>query len=666
MNQSAVIPMIGAQVWIEPHHTREQIDLWMRILAEHRMPLARIWIFRREVEPNPEQWDFSRCDTVFDSAQAHGVRIVATLTPWEGLPSTEKELAQAEIYIHNTVRRYRNHAALDTWILINEPGWIPKVDALSSERFRYWLETRYRDIEALNAAWHVRHASFAEVTIDVQASGQTWAQPSTFIDWFAFSRFHLTFQLQSWADAVRAEDADHPIHVNPHGLIGNLARMADDLPSWRSFLGSLGASIHPAWHFWALRREQFPLGVAFVCSLIHGASEPAPFWITELQGGNNIYSSVRPLYPTPENIAQWVWTGIGSGAERTIFWLLNSREQGVEAGEWSMLDYQNRPTERLETAGRIAGLIQEHSAFFAGAVSVSAPVTILLSLETMTLQERFHVDDSPVRDRNAHVFEALSLYQCLHELGVSARIKHIHDFQWDDSSIQGHLLILPHVSAMTLEQARNISAFVKKGNTVLATGLTGFYDEYCRVWPLGDFPLAETFGGTFKEVRHLGDKAFLTLTQPKVTLPSCDWIADIDNGSGEVLAADGKRVLAVRNASSKGEAIWVPSPIGLGAWAGDRAPLTSLLSHLSESIRRDLPFRFENPCQNLTLRIMQNGSVFLTVLVNGGDATTTTRLVHPDGLMPSVLWGRPDAMSSRASWTIEAQETLVILWKKIG
>jgi hypothetical protein len=104
----------------------------------------------------------------------------------------------------------------------------------------------------------------------------------------------------------------------------------------------------------------------------------------------------------------------------------------------------------------------------------------------------------------------------------------------------------------------------------------------------------------------------------------------------------------------------------LGAWAGDRAPLTSLLSHLSESIRRDLPFRFENPCQNLTLRIMQNGSVFLTVLVNGGDATTTTRLVHPDGLMPSVLWGRPDAMSSRASWTIEAQETLVILWKKIG
>jgi len=54
----------------------------------------------------------------------------------------------------------------------------------------------------------------------------------------------------------------------------------------------------------------------------------------------------------------------------------------------------------------------------------------------MTLQNRFHVDNSPVRDQNAHVREALSIYQCLHELGVSARIKHIHDFPWDDSTIQ--------------------------------------------------------------------------------------------------------------------------------------------------------------------------------------------------------------------------------------
>ncbi len=673
MNHSPSLPLIGAQIWIEPHHTQEQIDHWMQILADHQMPLTRIWIFWREVESEADRWDFSHYDRVFNSALVQDVRIVATLTPCGGpvhrgyaaliqddrLPATREEQEQAALYIRETVRHFRNHAALDSWILINEPGWQPKLTPLSLENFRKWLEIRYRKIDALNAAWHSRHASFADVIADVTPPIRDWAHPVPFIDWLAFSRTDLTSQLQDWAATVRAEDPAHPIHVNPHGLVGNLAASADDLPSWRPFLDSLGASIHPSWHFSLLRPDQFPLGVAFVCGLIRGASEPLPFWVTELQGGNNLHSSVRPMCPTPESIAQWLWTGIGCGAERTIFWLLNSREKGYEAGEWSMLDLRNRPTERLEAAGKIARIVREQAAFFASARAVPSPITILLSLETMTLQERYHVGDSPMRNRNAHLTEALALYECLNELGFHPQIKHIDDFAWE--STENHLLILPHVTSLTLAQSEKIAAFAKKKTTILATGLTGFYDEEGKVWPLEKFPLSATFGADFKEVRHLGSQASITLDKAKLTLPACDWIAEIENYSAEVLASDNDRVLAVCNASNKGEVFWIPSPIGVGAWIGDRSPLTAFLASLVSELPAAHPFRFKNPSRHITLRVMQSGDAFLTILINGGDSEETVRITPLGTWNSTVLWGNPQ-MNLPTSWTIAKQGSLALLW----
>ena len=87
--------------------------------------------------------------------------------------------------------------------------------------------------------------------------------------------------------------------------------------------------------------------------------------------------------------------------------------------------------------------------------------------------------------------------QCLSELGLQPQIKHIDDFDWE--STEGHLLILPHLSAMTRGQAEKVAAFSKKKNTVLTTGLTGFYDEKGYVWPLGAFPFVRELKPLQKE-----------------------------------------------------------------------------------------------------------------------------------------------------------------------
>ena len=46
---SADVPGIGAEVWITPDTTTDQMDMWMKLLADHHMPYARIWLDEKNI-----------------------------------------------------------------------------------------------------------------------------------------------------------------------------------------------------------------------------------------------------------------------------------------------------------------------------------------------------------------------------------------------------------------------------------------------------------------------------------------------------------------------------------------------------------------------------------------------------------------------------------------
>jgi len=85
-------PLLGAQVWIEPGQTPEQIDGWFRELANSHMPVARLFLMWTYLEPHLDQWDFSEYDEAFKAAEKYHVRIVATLTP-SGRPHFAEAMA---------------------------------------------------------------------------------------------------------------------------------------------------------------------------------------------------------------------------------------------------------------------------------------------------------------------------------------------------------------------------------------------------------------------------------------------------------------------------------------------------------------------------------------------------------------------------------------------
>ena len=477
------------------------------------MPVARLFMMWSYMEPRKDEWDFSLYDSAFRAAEKYHVAIVATLTP-SGPPtfaggdgnqgvgmviSSERKTAASE-YIRKVVERYRNSPALDTWLLVNEPGQAPAPDPLAIASYREWLPKQYKTIYDLNLAWGSNWATFQQVSVE-PGSG-SWNKNSS-TDWMTFWRGYQTQELGWLAAQVRSIDPKHPLHLNPHAVVGNLAALSDDLPSWRPFLDTLGCSIHPAWHFGLLSRDRYALGVSYVNSLVRGAIEPKPYWVTELQGGNNIYSSTRPMDPTPDDIAQWLWTSITSGADRVIFWLLNARRAGVEAGEWSLLDFQQQRSARLQTASSIAKILKEKEAFFATAKPVKSGVTLIVSLETMTLEAQYADSDYPGRDKNAEILETLGFYEALSQVGIPPEIKHFGDYDWRAKSAR-RVAILPDVRAVTQSQVEDLEAFVENGNILIISGLTGFYDPHALAWPLVGFPLGRVTGAEWKEVHFVG------------------------------------------------------------------------------------------------------------------------------------------------------------------
>jgi len=668
---NAMVPQFGAQVWIEPGQTPEQIDDWFATLETSRMPVARLFMMWSYLEPQRDRWDWSLYDAAFHAAERHHVAIVATLTPsgppsWMGgddsqgvgVNDTEAQRTAAADYMGKVVERYKSSPALDTWLLLNEPGQVPVASELASAAFAPWLEIKYMDIADLDRAWGTNYASFAEVR--GPATKNPW-NSSGEIDWTAFWRNFQTSQLAWMAAEVRRHDVHHPLHLNPHALVSNLAALSDDLPEWRGFLDTLGCSIHPAWHFGLLPRDDFALGVSYVNDLVDGAIAPKPHWVTELQGGNNIHSAMRPMEPSVDDIAQWLWTSVGAGAERTIFWLLNARRAGREAGEWSLLDFEQQPSRRMEVATDIVKTMQAHSDFFAKAKPALPEVTLLLSLETMTYQLSFARPDDVARDRNQQLLELLGIYKAMTENGPPPRVKHFDDYDWTLPG-KNRVVIVPDARVLTAGQMNDLLHFAQTGGTLLITALSGLYDEHGKMWALsGSSLLSEVTGARLKEVHLLGTD--IAVPMQSGPLPSRMWMSTVTPRDSTAIAMeDGETVATERHLAGGGRVIWIPSPVGMGAWTGDATPLAKYLRTTLSATYASVPFTLDDEDPACLLRVLQNNRNYATVLTNGSGETVRCVLHRDNALHRTRIWGS-DKSTSATAVSLGPRQTVVDLWQ---
>jgi beta-galactosidase len=645
---------IGAEIFIEPGQTESEIFGWFEIMQKYGLRLTRIRMFENYMRQG-EVWDFSLFDIAFKAAEKYEIKIYANLFPETDfsdvggfkVPKTKEHLAEIANYIQHVVPHFNQFSSLFGWVPINEPGsgFFPE-GLFTADQFQEWKDRSEKPF----------YDSRGFVTLDLSKKKFLVNHNTWFIKWLS--------------EEIRKYDLKRPIHVNNHDIFRNAAEY--DFPAWREFLTSLGGSAHASWHFDYFERGQFAVAMSANAELLRSGAGPIPWFMTELQGGNNTYSGKRPLCPTKEEIAQWLWINIGSGSEGGMFWCLNPRMSGFEAGEWAMLDFNNEPTDRLLMASRVSNSISAHGAFFTDFKVQDSGISVLYTKESLWIEEALQIKGVELEGRmvGGVMKSALSYFEALSELGIHASFNEIAEFDFNKDDFSGQAIILSQQVSIPSKYWDPLMEFVTKGGKLIVDGLTAYYDEnaFCILGP--GFPLKACFGATIREFKLVDNLFDLPLDASDLVLKSHLWRGTLKLFTATSIAKSGvasdtEEIYSARNDFGKGEVVWIPSLLGLGSRInGDYKELCAFLRDELDDIIQELPIRFSNHQPGMLMKQIRNGNRYLTVLVNKSGSDQNVELTIQDLICEEVVFiSDPLSTFSKNLFYIKSEETVVVKWQ---
>jgi beta-galactosidase len=641
------VPVIGAEIFIEPGQTESEIDAWFRLLKECGMEVTRIRMFENYMVNADGHWDYTLFDMAFSAAEKYGIKIYANLFPATVMtdvggfkfPKSEHHLAEIAVYIKNVVEHFRQFSSLYGWVTINEPGsGILPNDEFTRLKFVEWKKENH-----FNEYHDNGYVRFDLSEREFLVEYNIW-----FLKWLT--------------DQIHGHHPKAIVHVNNHDIFKNAAEY--DFNKWSEFLSSLGGSAHASWHFGYFTRSQYAVAMSANCEMLRSGAKGIPWLMTELQGGNNTYSGRVPLCPTKEEIAQWIWTTIGAGSKGAIFWCLNPRSSGYEAGEWAMIDFQDRPTDRLMMAAQVTKTISANENLFSSAKVVDCGIDVLYTRQSMWIESALKTEGVPFegRDEGGVMKSALAYFEALSEMGVHAGFREISEYDFSKESYENTAIILAHQISIPRSYYAKLEDFVHRGGKLIIEGLTGFYDENAYfVWRKG-FPLQKLYGARLKEFKAV--VVDFSFSVNGTNLSGSFWKGYIDlQGADGVANIDGE-VLASKNQFGAGEVFWLPAMAGLAARKiGDYAGLVKLLSsELKQSLSK-IPITFDAYHKGMLMKILFTGTAYLAILIN---KSGTKQQVGLKGVAlrhdPRLLFASCGSSLKGNQISIKAEETLVITW----
>lgn len=70
--------LIGSELFINDKDKPEQIKAWVSQMKEAKLKIIRLFVMWSHVQPQEDQWDFSKYDAVFSEAERLGMGVVPT------------------------------------------------------------------------------------------------------------------------------------------------------------------------------------------------------------------------------------------------------------------------------------------------------------------------------------------------------------------------------------------------------------------------------------------------------------------------------------------------------------------------------------------------------------------------------------------------------------
>lgn len=638
---------IGAEIIIEPGQNDRDVESWFKTLRDNHMQLTRIRMFENYMKDDSGNWDFTLFDKAFRYAEKYHIKVYANLFPATDFtdlggfkyPHSEEHLAEIANYIKNVVRHFDRYKSLYGWVPINEPGGGNTNNEFSKKLYSEWLLTEHKKTTKAGNLSDYRKFDFNSNK---------------------FLMYYNTWYLRWLSEEIRKYDSRRPIHVNNHQIFSNVAEY--DFPQWRRFLSSLGGSAHPSWHFNFFDRQRYAVAMSANSEIIRSGAGKLPWLMTEIQGGNNIYSGNKALCPTVEEIVQWFWITLGSGSKGAIFWSLNPRASGFEAGEWAMVDFKNQPTERLVEVGRIAKVIENNQSLFKNASPVNSRIHILYTRESFWIEKKMAVyneyEQNDFRNQGGVMKSALAFFEALTYMGLQPSIGEFEEFDFTKKDFTGETIILSNQVSIPKKYDGLLRRFVNAGGTLFMEGLTAFYDENAVCRMMNDFMLKDLLGGCVSEYTY-ADNVFNITLDEQIQMPVHALWGKLETLSGNDSIT--KKVLI--NHFGKGRTIWVPSLIGLGARASDDyLPLICFLQKYLDV--QTAPFRYRSPQKGMLMKVLKTDDGYVGILINKTGEKKRLLLEIPITLKQNkILYSFKKASAvSPEELIIDSEDVVVIKW----
>ena len=643
---------IGSQLFINRRDDMETVRQLVRQFAESGLKVIRLFLFWDYVERFENEWDFSQFDACFEQAEESGVQIVPTLMPvsppgYMCISTGVQDVGdlddpvfwnKAMEYVRLTVQRYRNSPALHSWILWNEPTRHIRKTEHSVRALRKYLRTYYgNDIEAVNKLYYNRFSDFDEIekNYQTQVENLSFRGYAESTDWMRFCCHNLCEKLSDIRDEIRKWDW-HPVHVNPHDVGRNIIAGGQSVWQEAKVVDFIGCSSHPSWHSVRFEPKRLHQSVSMFADLMASATlhPDGLFWVTELQGGNNVFSGIRPMSPTADDIARWIWIGLGCGSEKVVFWCFNTRNEGFEAAEWGLLGLDGLPSPRLKATSDICRILEREQDLFRR-IRPAAPQVYILHAETSWILSDVEGDGlDPVNPRN-RMFTSDAVagaYQLCQDLGL--QVQFINEELLMQRKIpQNAVLLAPSVFACRDGVCEALEEFVLRGGTLIADQMFALKDEYGRMRYDRTAILERMFGVHQRDLGVLNAEE--TWEMNGLVFPA--WFMRMEGQStgSAVLGRFSDGAPAVfQNCCGSGTAIRIQTTFfqryGLRAEESARQCLQMLLPE-----QMAVPVcQLENPSETLASKLLSDGTDHVMMLFNavGEEQNAIVRLPRNCGI----------------------------------
>ncbi len=479
---------------------------------------VRTWVEWSTAEPRPGEFHFEQLELLLSLADEVGLKVIVQVyadsaPDWVGrkfpdgrfvaqngdvIPS---QAAPGFCFDHPGVRqavldfyrqaaeRARRSPAFYGWDLWSEPhvinlailDYIPNAEFCycpsSLRRFREWLERKYGSLDALNAAWYRRFASWDEV--EPPRFG-TILSYTDYMDWRVFNTEKLAEDLALRNAAVKQVD---PVHVTTsHAAVPSLFTTPaegdgapDDWMMSRA-VDYYGTSFYPKHSFpashWSLARQ------ALVMDATRSANGAKGFYVGELQAGFGVRGVVVSREVTPNDLALYAWDMVAHGARAICYYAFYPMSSGYESGGYGMIHLDGTLTDRSRRAGETAKLIAANAALILAARPARAEAAVLFNpLASLMGGKQNSGSRMAMRDSVAgyhRMFFERNLPLDILSAGALA----------PEKLAQYKLIIAPYPLLFTAPVAKMLEDYVAAGGHLFVEARPGWVDERGYAQPI--------------------------------------------------------------------------------------------------------------------------------------------------------------------------------------